>query len=397
MSSHRDVHVLTEMASDGLGARKCIAVIGIDRYVEWSPLSNAVSDASGALQLFRAVGFEEIAPPLLDEQATGDAIRALVTDDLMGLGPNDSLILFYAGHGGNRSHQVGDRTITTGYLVPVDAATSRTATWIELGSWLRSVSLLPAKHILVILDACYSGIALDPALKWRDDLHRPLGSSSALNDRPSRRIITSALGDQRALDHGPIPGHSLFTGCLIEGLSGDLSRGDLRVATGSEIGLYLQKRVRSYPNSRQTPDFGAFDLDERGKMIIPLLGRGGVLVEEERTGHTDGWLPIDTDPEPSSIHPSASLVNTEVDPEPMGARQEAANTEFDTDPSWEYRSLSSTPGEPPPCSPEGLGSQETSPDQDEAAIRSNERRRLRSISSLFGRVVRDLLGRRRLG
>jgi plasmid stabilization system protein ParE len=74
------------------------------------------------------------------------------------------------------------------------------------------------------------------------------------------------------LDSGPVPGHSLFTGCLIEGLTHHLGQAGSRVTTRSELGLYLQRRVESYPNSRQTPDFGAFDFDDRGEMVIPLAG-----------------------------------------------------------------------------------------------------------------------------
>jgi len=158
--------------------------------------------------------------------------------------------------------------VKTGYLIPADAS-DRAATWIELDAWLRAVALLQAKHILVILDACHSGIGLGPIIKWRGSTEQD-ALLSTLKARRSRRIITSALDDQLALDSGPVHGHSLFTGCLIEGLTHDLGRAGSRVTTGSELGLYLQRRVESYPNSRQTPDFGAFDFDARGEMVISL-------------------------------------------------------------------------------------------------------------------------------
>ncbi|HEX2691841.1 MAG TPA: caspase family protein [Kofleriaceae bacterium] len=254
------------------GGRNVIAVVAVDGYHHWPRLSNAVSDASGAAALFKRLGFEQITEPLFDERATGKAIQELVTDDLMALGPEDSLVLFYAGHGGTRKHRLGDQEIKAGYLIPVDAAVSpnKVATWIELEGWLRAVSLLPAKHILVILDACHSGIALAPILKWRDVGTWRGTPLSPLQARRSRRIITSALDDQVALDSGPVAGHSLFTGCLIEGLTRGIPRSDNRVTTGSELGLYLQRRVETYPGSRQTPDFGTFAFDDRGEMLIPL-------------------------------------------------------------------------------------------------------------------------------
>jgi hypothetical protein len=252
--------------------RNVIAVIGIDRYQHWRSLSNAVNDALSALNLFQSLGFEEAVPPLLNEAATTYAITSLVTDDLRGLDQQDSLVLFYAGHGGNEDHHLEDRTIKSGYLIPADAELSdKKTTWIELESWLHKVSRLPPRHILVILDACYSGIALDSAI----DRYREIGSSgivsmSSLSKRRSRRIITSALVDEKALDNGPIAGNSLFTGYLIEGLEVGLAREGRKEATGSRIGEYVQRRVREHTNSCQTPDFGPFALDRRGEMVIPL-------------------------------------------------------------------------------------------------------------------------------
>ncbi|HEX2689279.1 MAG TPA: caspase family protein [Kofleriaceae bacterium] len=252
--------------------RKRIAAIGIDRYRSWPVLGNAVRDAEGASRLFEQLGFEPVGKPLLDDAATGAAIQAFVTDDLMALGPDDSLVLFFAGHGGTRTQWLGGEQIKTGYLIPADAALGeKVATWIELDDWLRKIARLPPRHILVILDACFAGIALTPVVKWRDSGTFQEASLGSLQARRSRRIITSALDDQVALDSGPIPGHSLFTGCLIEGFKhGQLGHGR-GAATGTEVGLYLQQRVGSYPNSHQTPDFGTFEHDDRGEMLIPLL------------------------------------------------------------------------------------------------------------------------------
>jgi hypothetical protein len=83
--------------------RHVIAVIGIDRYHHWRPLDNAVSDAMGAAAVFQRLGFAQITAPLLDDAATGSAIQSLVTDDLKQLGPDDSLVVFYAGHGGHQN------------------------------------------------------------------------------------------------------------------------------------------------------------------------------------------------------------------------------------------------------------------------------------------------------
>jgi formylglycine-generating enzyme required for sulfatase activity/uncharacterized caspase-like protein len=255
----------------GHSGRNVIAVIGIDRYrhESWRPLKNAVADARAAADLFGKLGFEQVAA-LFDDQATSEAIDGLVKDDLRKLGPDDSLVLFYAGHGSTRSHQLQDQVVETGYLIPSDAE-DRTAAWIELESWLSAVSLLPAKHILVILDACHSGIALSPPTRSRDGGAQQPARLSTLRARRSRKIITSALDNELALDSGPRHGHSLFTGCLIEALTYGVGRSGSRTVTGTELGLYLQAHVEEYPKTRQTPDFGTFAFDDRGEMVIPFL------------------------------------------------------------------------------------------------------------------------------
>jgi caspase domain-containing protein/uncharacterized protein DUF559 len=257
------------------GGRMYVMAIGIDRYRSWGRLHNAVGDARGALAAFANLGFEQFRPALIDDAATGEAIRGLVTDELRTLGENDSLVLFFAGHGHTVTKTFPDGTCTkNGYLVPVDADLpgGRIGSWLSLKSWLSEVAQLPPRHILVVLDACHSGVALDPVIRWRGADVRRSDPVDRLRARRSRRIITSALDDQLALDSGPVHGHSLFTGCLIEALTGGMiSRPGQSIVTGSELGLYVQRRVIDYPASQnQTPDFGALELDDRGELTFAL-------------------------------------------------------------------------------------------------------------------------------
>lgn len=278
---HRDIGSPTLDAGGPFAeGRRIVAVIGIDRYRAWPMLSNAVRDALGALEVFRRLGFEPIVAPLINESATSDAIHRLVTDDLATLGSSDSLVVFFAGHGHTQTRTLQSGPVQTGFLIPIDGdrPDGRTATWLRLDTWLSDVARLPARHILVILDACHSGLALGSMIKWRGagEALRD-GSLEQLRHRQSRRVITSALGDQRAMDGGPIAGHSLFTGCLIEGLTGGLTRHGRPEVTGSEIGLYVQQRVSSYTDSQQTPDFGTLELDHRGEIVVPIMTGGAPL------------------------------------------------------------------------------------------------------------------------
>lgn len=117
---YRDVEEVGRGATEDRRGRNCIAVIGIDRYRDpaWQLLHNAVGDARGVLALFTQLGFERVGPQLLDERATGEAIHRLAVDDLAELGLDDSLIVFFAGHGHTviRSYH-GGTTVKDGYLI----------------------------------------------------------------------------------------------------------------------------------------------------------------------------------------------------------------------------------------------------------------------------------------
>jgi hypothetical protein len=114
--------------------------------------------------------------------------------------------------------------VKTGYIIPADADEpgGQVASWVRLDSWLSDVARLPPRHILVIIDACHSGVALGALVKWRDAVPRS-GPLDELQARLSRRIITSALGDQRAIDGAHFPS----TRCSPGACSKD-SRGDSR-------------------------------------------------------------------------------------------------------------------------------------------------------------------------
>jgi len=284
--------------SDG---RRCISVIGIDHYLWWNHLNNAVGDARGVLAAFQDLGFVSIAEPLLDVAATGDAIRRLPSNLKPELDGNDSLVVFFAGHGHTAIDQFSDGLhVSTGYLIPVDAdrVGGRDHSWEWIEPWLAMIARLPPRHILVILDSCHSGIALSPGIQHRGMGVRTDGSSVPFHERRSRRILTSARGDQRALDGGPVAGHSVFTGYLIEALRGG-TRDESSVVSVGDIAEYVHRRVREYSHFKQVPGVGLLEFDDCGELYLSLKPPRTVLqprrtgsdkVHAERPGRADGRL-----------------------------------------------------------------------------------------------------------
>lgn len=61
--------------------RLLVVAIGINKYVHWQELKNAVQDAIGVQQtLIDKLGFAAPIPPLLNEAATKEAIESLIED-----------------------------------------------------------------------------------------------------------------------------------------------------------------------------------------------------------------------------------------------------------------------------------------------------------------------------
>ncbi|MBD2080628.1 caspase family protein [Leptolyngbya sp. FACHB-17] len=269
-SLKRKLTPIDSKISDVPMGRFIVVVVGINDYANWQKLKNAVQDAIGFQQaLIDKLGFLAPIPPLINGAATKDAIEALIEDQLRDvLEEDDSLVLFFAGHGHTRVEDHSE----TGFIVPVDARRPDSkeywSDYIRLSHWLEEIAELPARHILVILDSCHSGFALGGAAhSFRDAVRY----QKDLTQRRSRKVITSAQREQPALDGGAIPGHSLFTGTLIHGFNwGEADLEGNGLITGSELGLFVQQKVAQASNSAQTPGFGSFHLDDRGEIVFSL-------------------------------------------------------------------------------------------------------------------------------
>jgi hypothetical protein len=254
--------------------RRIVVAIGIDQYANWPKLKTAVSDAREFSSLLvDRFGFKEIEPPMFDAAATRENINSLFEDRLRKkLKSDDDVVIFFAGHGTTRTDEVGGEKVDTGYLVPALAGApgtdERWGDYVKTNELLESIGRLPARHILVILDACHSGFALGGAVQSFRGADR---YEADLASHVSRRVITSAGKDQLASDSGPVANHSLFTGLLLQGLEwGKADTYGDGVVTSSGLGLYIQRAVGAASDSQQTPDFGSFFRDDRGELVLPL-------------------------------------------------------------------------------------------------------------------------------
>ena len=228
-------------------------IIGINKYTHASPLDIACADAESVSEvLVQDLGFSKAnVTVLLDSQATKmEILKQFLSFE--SLSADDRLFVFFAGHGTTVAGQRGQ----VGYLVPVDGRLDDKSTLIRWDELTRNSEIIPAKHILFVMDACYSGLAIQRATS--------IGEQRFISDmlqRFSRQVITAGKADEKVADGGgPTGNNSIFTGHLLEGLQGKAAN-EKGVLTASYLMDYVYKKVGGDSRSHQTPHFGHFEGD----------------------------------------------------------------------------------------------------------------------------------------
>ena len=134
-------------------------IIAIDDYRYVPKLKYAVADAEAIRKfLITNGGFHpQHVLTLYNERATkADIETALGTYFPGKVGPNDRGLIYYAGHGATMDLPGGGQM---GYLIPVEGqADNLHGTCLSMSEIRETSKLMQSKHILYIVDACYSGI-----------------------------------------------------------------------------------------------------------------------------------------------------------------------------------------------------------------------------------------------
>ena len=132
-------------------------VIGINDYgPDLPPLQVAVQDAEAvARSLGDDLGFDVVL--LRDQEGTRDAILENVNNTLSHAKPDDRVCIYFAGHGVTRQTTRGD---AVGLLVPYGVGQGEYHRLIEMDYLIDLSKYIAAKHILFVLDACFSGLAV---------------------------------------------------------------------------------------------------------------------------------------------------------------------------------------------------------------------------------------------
>jgi hypothetical protein len=242
-------------------------VIGIDDYRYLPSLGTAVRGAQAVAEVLEGqYGFK--VTRLLDKEATWAATHDACLDLRSSTGDDDRLVIYFAGHGlGLESPATG---LVEGWLALHDTKMGQIKRMIRMTD-MTDPSFTRAKHALVLLDACHSGLAVTygkaRAVPLPSDPRRAL---EHFLTRRAYQVIASANPLETATDAPLLEGNTPFTGYLLRALRGeDAAARDpvTDLLTANSVSEYVRSSMAAYYRNWQGPQDG----------ILPGDG-GGVLV-----------------------------------------------------------------------------------------------------------------------
>ncbi len=254
VSTTRKLNVIREVDRGKIWA----VVIGISQYKAVRPLKYADKDATAFHHyLVNDVGIpgEQISL-LLNNQATLVKLkRTLGTDLKRKASPNDTVIIFYAGHGAPET----DTTSPDGdglekYLIPYDADPQDLyTTALPMREVETIFHRLAAERVIFITDSCYSGATAGRTFSTGS--RRAVISDNfltRLSKGKGRVVLTASRAGEISEERDEL-GHGVFTYYLLEGLKGKADIDGDKMVTVDEVYAYVSKHVPMVTGQNQHP------------------------------------------------------------------------------------------------------------------------------------------------
>jgi len=266
-------------------------VVGISKYKEPKirELDFAAHDAEDFGKLLRKQEhiFRDMhIKVLVNEQATKRAMEKYLTRDLRKSGKDDTVILFFSGHGVYDPERASDF-----YFCAYDLELGYySATAVKM-SGLEFLKGLDTKRVLIIADACHAG----GFSEWKDkDLPPNLEVFlQEFKDSMGRIIITSAGFNEKSWELKEIDGqpmkNGVFTHFLLKGLEGKADANRDGKVTVNEAYEFTYKMTKAATHGMQHPQFegrhsGAFPITFAGK-VTPMWKLRKSLVQAVAAGN----------------------------------------------------------------------------------------------------------------
>ncbi|CAG0973324.1 hypothetical protein RHDC4_01414 [Rhodocyclaceae bacterium] len=225
-------------AADSVPAvRKRIAVlVGNNDYKMPIPgLDTPIADVEKIADVLRSrFGYEAHVVKNASKAQIIEALNRVATDAK----PEDSVLLFYAGHG----YLMDDTKM--GFWIPIDASVKTAANWISNTDISKLLAAIPSRQLILVSDSCFSGSLTKEQKVTYSGKPKP---EEVLRRRSV--LVFSSGGDEPVSDEGK-EGHSIFAWNLIKTLD---------TATGTTPGYDVWKTVHGRVTKEfpQEPQYGA--------------------------------------------------------------------------------------------------------------------------------------------
>ena len=214
-------------------------VIGNNNYEHLEKLDAAVNDAKVIAEILdEKYDFEVELLLNANYETTVDKFYTLSRK----LTKDDNFLVFYAGHG------YLDKKQNRGYWLPVDAKSDLPSKWISNALIADELKATEAKHVLLIVDSCFSGSLMRSSEKISENKNLNKKYIDLLKSKKTRLVISSG-GNEPVVDSDG-GDHSIFAVKLIDTLKNNDS-----VLTTQDIFENIRKYVAS--NAEQTPEKAA--------------------------------------------------------------------------------------------------------------------------------------------
>jgi formylglycine-generating enzyme required for sulfatase activity len=237
-------------------------IIGIDQYQHVPKLQSAVKDAQAVREvLVQRYGFaRDHVIELINGQATRERIENALYQVRKKTGPNDSVFIYYAGHG-----QI-DQEDQIGYWVPVEGKAQSPGTFISNARIRDEIGRMKAKHVYLVADSCFSGtlFASGRALPPLNDKF-----FQRLYANKSRWGLTSGMNEP-VTDQGK-DGHSMFAYFFLKLLKENEDPYLVPSHIYDQIAPLIGRNTDQQPRSEPLQNAG----DEGGQFVFRLASTSG--------------------------------------------------------------------------------------------------------------------------
>jgi hypothetical protein len=306
-AQERGLSVVSAPITGGNIGKQVAVFIAIDRYREWPSLRHAVNDAEQLRMALEKKYYIDTTYCLYDEDATKSNVIKQFDKLTKELQPEDSLFIYYAGHG----HF--DNITNTGFWILQDGTLDR----YKQDGWLPNpiirslIYQMKSRHIFLVSDSCFSG----------DLLSVPRGTQLEINDeyfkrayeRRSRQVLTSGadetVPDESSFTHGLIKfleenrkpyidPYLIYNDIRLSALSTTPLLGSLKDTDAQEGGSFLfflkgelSKTAISVQPSTSSKDTGILSMPYVPKGMLVRINSAQVFLSNETTRSGSYELP----------------------------------------------------------------------------------------------------------